>query len=107
MSEDLQDHAEIQWAERETVYTSPDCVLGQVPYANPPKTFTLRGVEYNSLRMSLRKKGGDTDGEEWHLATRVDEGDDGLAVWVSETYPGEFVRVFIPRDQAEGLIEGG
>lgn len=86
---------QIHWDEQEVTTTSPDSVLGEVKYLNPPRFFTLRGVRYEFLNMSITKLGSANDGEKWYLSCRVDR-DYGESVWVSESRDGEFVQMLIP-----------
>lgn len=66
-----------------------------------------QGVEYHLTGMSLRKGLAGGKMEEWFYAFRPDEGDQADAVWICDGHPGEFVRVFVPRDQAKDMIEAG
>ena len=89
----------IQWDKREVSMTSEKSILGAVPYANPPRGFSLRGVRYNYCSHDRCYKGGVNDGVVFHAATK--EGDENHLIWVSEQIPGEFIEVFIPASMAD------
>lgn len=91
---------QIQWEEGDVVMTSPDSILGAVKYQNPPKSFTLRGVKYIYLNMSITYCGMGRDGETWFQARRADEGEHGMTLMVSESREGEYIQAIIPRSMA-------
>ncbi len=72
-----------------------------------PNIFTHQGVEYLHTGMSLRKRTANAKMEEWFRVMRADEGEQSAAVWVCDGYTGEFVQVFVPRDQAKDMINAG
>lgn len=96
----------LKWEKPEPgVVNNPALGLHNVPYENPPKFFTLRGVRYAFMNMECFCQGGSEDGKRRYLAKRVDDPEQ-LYVWVSEHDPEEMVRVLVPRSklpQLEGI----
>jgi len=99
MNENIDDI--IQWEKPEASFTSPESIMGEQRYKNPPKHFILRGVCYEYCNISQESIGGCRDGEKWHMARRTDEGDSAMPIWVCESKPGEFIQAFIPREMKD------